>query len=156
MRVFAFLIVLLFIGGCSSPAKKIEADMASIARLHASDERAVLSGDTATLVSLWTDDIVAIAPGQPIRRGRPANVQALRESMRASRDYVPLTYHLDFDTVELHGDLAVEWGRYRGSARHLETGQVVSSGGSVLRVLRREGDGAWRVARTIFTTDEHP
>ena len=156
MRVAASLIFLLLSAGCSPPATNSEADMASIARLHASDERAVLSGDTAALISLWTDDIVAMVPGQPIRRGRPANVQALRESMRAGRDFVPLTYHLDFDTVELHGDHAIEWGRYRGSARHLETGKIVSSGGVLLRVLRRERDGEWRVARTIFTTDEHP
>jgi hypothetical protein len=39
---------------------------AEIRRLHDRDIRAVLTGDTTTLMSLRTDDIVAMAPGRPI------------------------------------------------------------------------------------------
>jgi ketosteroid isomerase-like protein len=130
------------------------AELAAIERLHAADVRAVLAGDTAALMSLWTDDIVALPPGGPITVGRARNAESLRRSMEQSRDLEPLEYVLDFASVELLGDHALEWGTYRGRARPRAGGAAVSYGGKVMRLLRRQPDGSWLVARTMFTAEE--
>lgn len=137
--------------GADAAAGRVEA-LAAIEQLHARDMRAVLAGDTATLMSLWTDDIVAIAPGRPVTVGRTRNAEALRRDMATSRGAAPIEYVLAFDAVEVYGDLAVEWGTYRGRARL--AGAEVAYHGKVMRVLRRERDGAWRVARTMFTQEQ--
>lgn len=130
-----------------------DADLAAIDRLHQADMRAVLAGDTATLTSLWTDDIVAIAPGAPIREGRQANAESLRRMSEASADWAPVEYALDFRPPDLIGDHAVEWGTFRGRSRHRVTGEEATTSGTVMRVLRRQADGSWRVARTMFTVE---
>lgn len=128
-------------------------DLAAIERLHEADMRAVVAGDTATLMRLWTDDIVALPPGRPAAVGRAVNAQALRRDMERSAALEPIEYVLDFAAVEILGDHAVEWGTYRGRVRSRESGAIAAYGGKVMRVLRREADGSWRVARTMFTAD---
>jgi ketosteroid isomerase-like protein len=42
-------------------------DLAAIEQLHQRDVAAAKAGDTATLATLWTDDAVALPPGeQPV------------------------------------------------------------------------------------------
>lgn len=129
------------------------ADLAAIERLHAADMKAVVAGDTATLMALWTDDIVALPPVGPIQIGRAANAAFMRQGMQLASAFTPLEYHLEFQQVELFGDHAVEWGTYRGRSRAKAGGAEVIGKGKVMRVLRRQPDGSWKVARTMFTVE---
>lgn len=120
-------------------------------RLHQADMQAVMRDDADALVGLWTDDIVALAPGAAPRAGRAANEPPLRAGMARSRGVVaPLDYRLSFDQVVLVGDQAIEWGRYAGRARVLADGSEAAYAGQMLRVARRGADGAFRVAVTMF------
>lgn len=130
-----------------------EADLRSIEELHRRDMAAVLAGDAETLISLWSDDLVSLPPSGPIRRGREENEIGLRESMRRSSDFVPLDYVLDFEEVRVLGDHAFEWGTYRGAMRPASGGEPVRISGKLMRILARQADGSWRIARTIFTSD---
>lgn len=130
------------------------ADSQAIQRLHDADMRAVVANDTATLMSLWTDDIVSMAPDGSVRRGRDANAAYLREQVSAMRGIRPLEYSLRFDEVSIRGDLAVEWGSFTSRSRRDAGGDDMVSGGKLMRVLRRTADGNWLVARTIFTADQ--
>jgi ketosteroid isomerase-like protein len=143
------------VGSRSGAARQVAAaaDLAAIDRLHQADMRAVIASDTATLMSLWTDDIVALPPGRGAVVGRAANAASLRTSMAQSVAFVPLEYVLDFQQVELVGDHAIEWGTYRGSVRPREGGSPITYRGNVLRVLRRMPNGSWRVARTMYSQE---
>jgi ketosteroid isomerase-like protein len=115
--------------------------------------RAVMAGDTTTLMSLWTDDIVSLPPVGPIRSGREANAAALREGMQQMKGTEPVEYRLDFREVQVVGSNAFEWGTYKAVARERANAAPMTTTGKVMRVLRRESDGEWKVARTIFTVD---
>jgi len=128
------------------------ADLAAIERLHQADMRAVVAGDTTTLISLWTEDIVALTEGAPISVGRDSNVKILRRSLELSRDLEPIDYVLEFQSVELLGDHALEWGTYHGRVRQ-RSGSIVAYQGKVMRLLRRQPDRSWRVARTMYTQE---
>jgi len=130
------------------------ADSQAIQRLHDADMRAVLANDTATLMSLWTDDIVSMAPDGSVRRGRDANAAYLRQQMSAMQGIRPLEYSLHFDELSIRGDLAVEWGSFMSRSRREAEGDDMVSGGKLMRVLRRAPDGNWLVARTIFTVEQ--
>jgi uncharacterized protein (TIGR02246 family) len=138
----------------SARPNAIRADSQAIQRLHESDMHAVVANDTATLMSLWTDDIVSIAPDGTVRRGRDANAAYLREQVSAMHGMRPLEYSLRFDEVSIRGDLAVEWGSFTSRSRRDAGGDDMVSGGKLMRVLRRTADGKWLVARTIFTVDQ--
>src|SRR5690349_13607014 len=73
-RAVQLVLVILCCTSCSAnqPSDSIQsaaADTTSLALLHSRDVKAVLAGDTATLMSLWTKDIVSLSARGPIRRG---------------------------------------------------------------------------------------
>ena len=128
-------------------------DRAAIDSLHQRDMRAVMAGDTTTLMSLWTDDIVSLPPVGPIRSGREANAAALRESMKQMKESEPVEYRLDFQEVQIVEASAFEWGTYKAVARERPGAAPTTTTGKVMRILRRDSAGEWKVARTIFTID---
>ncbi|HEY7636247.1 MAG TPA: SgcJ/EcaC family oxidoreductase [Gemmatimonadales bacterium] len=128
-------------------------DRAAIDSLHQKDMRAVMAGDTTALMSLWTDDIVSLPPAGPIRSGRAANAAALRESMEQMKGGEPVEYRLDFQEVQIFGSNAFEWGTYQAVARERASADLTTTTGKVMRLLRRDAEGRWKVARTMFTVD---
>src|ERR1700741_4536484 len=57
--------------------QQMEDDKAAIQKLHDEDIRASLALDAPALETLWTDDIVTMAPGAPAVAGKEANIQKL-------------------------------------------------------------------------------
>lgn len=138
---------------CVSRVRLARADSVEIARLRDTDMRAVLRSDADTLVSLWTDDIVAVGPDGVPHVGRATNAKVLHEGLAASRDFEPVTYRLHLEVVAQRGRCAIEAGTYEGTVRARSTGQEIASGGLVARMICRDPDGRWRIARTLFTAD---
>jgi uncharacterized protein (TIGR02246 family) len=126
-----------------------ERELEKIDALHARDMAASKAGDFATLRSIMSDDAVILPPGGKIVRGRDeldASFGALRN---AYSQIDILDYTLDFHEVELAGDYAFEWGYIRGSMR-VAGGEVEHSVYQVMRILRRQPDGDWKVHRSIW------
>jgi ketosteroid isomerase-like protein len=109
--------------------------------------------DVETLVSLWTDDIVSIPQGgQPII-GKEANRNSLLKLREASRDVDIVEYDLAFNEVKVIGDWAFEWGTFSGTIRSKDGGEPSKSSGNLFRVLKRDADGSWKIARTMYNDD---
>lgn len=128
------------------------ADLEAIERLHGRDMRASEDGDFRTLRGLLTDDAVVMPPGGRLTRGR-AELDASFARMEGSMSGVEVSeYVLDFEEVRVLGDYAFEWGTIRGAMR--AGGGIERSSYKVMRILRRDADGEWRVHRTIW--NENP
>jgi len=129
----------------------LESDLAAIEELHQRDMAAARRGDFTALRGLVDDDAVMLAPDSWARRGR-AELDASFESMaRAPRTHDVLEYELRFQEVKVLGDYAYEWGSIQGTMREIATGDVTRSAFHVMRILRRQDDGGWRVYRSIWT-----
>jgi uncharacterized protein (TIGR02246 family) len=142
---FVFLILLVR----SAPAQ----DSVAIERLHQQDIAAAKAGDSATLATLWTDDAVALPPGEQPVIGIDAIREWLKKGQESGRRFEITEYRIDFQETRVLGDEAIEWGRTRVSMRPKggQAGMTIS--GSILRVLRRQPDGSWKVARAIWNMD---
>ena len=125
-------------------------DQRAIAALHALDAEASRSMDSCALAALWTDDIVSLRPGEPPLRGREANAASLARTLAARGSAETLGYAIDFAEVVIAGDLAYEWGTYREGLRARRHEEPLLREGHVMRVLARQPDGEWKIARTIF------
>lgn len=111
MRTFFFVFLIVLV--CSSRAQ----DLAAIEQLHQQDVAAAKAGDAGTLATLWTDDAVALPPGE-----RPViGIDAIREWLKKGQENgekLEITeYKIDFQEVHVFGDEAVEWGRTRVAMR---------------------------------------
>jgi uncharacterized protein (TIGR02246 family) len=130
----------------------LEDDRRAIEALNQHDVNAVLSGDIRAITSQWTDDFVVLSSG-PIIRGKAANVAMVEAGAEQINAFEPVDYTVAFEEITVLGDYAYEWGTYRGSMRPRAGGETMSYSGRLLRILRREADGAWKMHRTMMTSD---
>jgi len=130
-----------------------EQDRRAIEALNQRDGDAVLSGDTAAIISQWSDDFTVIPSVGAIVRGREANAALVARGAEQMRAIEPLQYSAEFEEITVAGDFAFEWGTYRGQSRVRASGDVVSFSGKLMRILRREADGSWKMHRTMVTAD---
>ena len=125
-------------------------DLKAIEDLHRRDVAATKAYDVDTLVSLWTDDIGALPPGQPPTIGKAAGTAQLRLGVEQSRNFEALEYTQDWKEVEIAGEYAFEWGRFTSAVRPKAGGDIIRQRYNVLRVLKGQRDGSWKVYRTIW------
>jgi uncharacterized protein (TIGR02246 family) len=101
---------------------------------------ASMSGDIATVLSLMTDDVVFMVPGQePFGK---AAFAAASEQMRG----VAMEGSSEILELQVAGDLAFIRNRIE-IAMTPPGGAAVRRAGYTLTILRREPDGQWRLAR---------
>ena len=128
----------------------VEADLAAIEALHQRDIRASLAGDYRALRSLMSDDAVVLPPGQERQSGKAELDRAFGKMASAIPAYEVLRYEPKWDEVRVLGDVAYEWGSITGASRERATQKIEEETYHVMRILRRERDGEWRVYRTIW------
>ena len=125
-------------------------DVAEIQKLRDKDISASKAGDYETLASLFTEDAVVMAPGSGFVRGRAERDATMAKMREAMSQYEVIEYHEDFEELKILGSDAVEWGTINGQMRYIKTGKVEKSAYKVMRVLRKQPGGDWKIARSIF------
>jgi uncharacterized protein (TIGR02246 family) len=132
-----------------APAKRSARQ--SIEQLHRRDAKASASGDFAALRALVDNDAVMLPPGGPPQRGAKDFDAAYERMNSGPKTHEVVEYRLDFEEVKVFGGYAVEWGAIHGATRELSTGRVIQSAYHVMRMLRRQRNGSWKVWRSIWT-----
>jgi ketosteroid isomerase-like protein len=61
-----------------------------------------------------------------------------------------LGYSHEFKEVIVKDDWAFEWGIFHGSSRSIGGGPPVHDSSRIFRVLRRQEDCSWKVARAVW------
>jgi uncharacterized protein (TIGR02246 family) len=128
----------------------------AIERLHRRDMRASAAGDFAALRALVDDNAVMLPPGGAPQRGAKDFDAAFERLNNSPRTHEVIEYRLEFEEVKIFGNYAVEWGAIRGATRELATGRVHQSEYHVMRVLRRQSNGSWKIYRSIWAPGAGP
>jgi len=100
------------------------------------------AGDTDTVLSLMTDDVVFMVPGK-----EPFGKAAFAAASQDMKD-VRIEGTSEIREVEVLGD----WAYLRGHLQVAVTtpaGNTVRRAGYTLTILRKEPDGKWRLARDV-------
>lgn len=125
-------------------------DLAAIIALEQRDAAAAKVNDVETLVSLWTEDGVLLQPRSEPVVGIMAIRQLLELEKQQSATIVTLAYLENWKERRILGDEAYEWGEMSVTAK-LPDGKEASQTVHAIRVLRRQRDGSWKMARSIIT-----
>jgi len=131
----------------------MQTDKQMIEELHKKDVAASKARDLATLVSLWTDDGVALPPGEDPIIGKEAIQLWLQRDLEQERDYQITEYVHNFEEIEILGEWAFEWGTLSGAVEPVAGGPPMRMTGKLLRILKRQPDGTWKVARSMWNND---
>ncbi len=133
--------------------KNKEDELKAIRELHAKDIKASKARDFETLLSLWTEDGVLLEPGKKPTVGINAIRTYMEEHKEASKAYKIKKYEHRWEEIKIVGDWAFEWGFFDAVAEMIASGEILEQRGKFLRVLRKQKDGSWKVARVIAHND---
>ncbi len=128
-------------------------DLAAIRELHAKDIEASKARDFDTLLSFWTDDGVLLEPGKKPTIGIKAIKSYMEEQKEVSKTYAIKKYEHRWEEIKVIGDWAFEWGYFDAAAEMTASGEAIEQRGKLLRILRKQKDGSWKVARVIAHND---
>ena len=101
-------------------------------------------GDAAGCAAFFTEDVILLAPDQPMIRGRRAFEEIYRSRMENSGGG---THSNELVEYGVEGDLAYQVGTFAiTDTNSPEQGKFVN-------ILRRQPDGTWKVTVSIFNSD---
>jgi ketosteroid isomerase-like protein len=127
-----------------------KADLKAIDELHKKEVAATKAYDVAALAALWSEEIVSLPPGGSPLIGKKANREALQAGEEQSKQVDIMDYAQKWEEVTISGDYAFEWGTFRSQVTVKATAVTGKAEFKVLRVLKRQGDGTWKIHRTVW------
>jgi len=127
----------------------IRKDLEAIEELHLRDVSATKTGDFRTLKSLMDRGCMVFPPDS-----KPEVGQVYLDNISASADgseSQPMILELsqDWEEINVFGDFAYEQGVVRYSVQ-TEEGTRIREFQRIMRILRRQPDGAWKVFRAMW------
>jgi uncharacterized protein (TIGR02246 family) len=136
------------------PADPSAPEIAAIIALEQRDAAAAKINDVETLASLWTEDGVLLQPRSEPVVGIAAIRQMLEQQKQQSSMVVTLAYLENWNERRILGDEAYEWGEMSATVKPPD-GKEATQTVHAIRILRRQRDGSWKVARAIITPGPH-
>ena len=103
------------------------------------------AGDLDGLMTLYMDDVVVALHGQPALFGK----EAVREYFSTRIGRAETTFELDYEVVEVHGDIAYIISKYWLHAVNRETRAVYRDAGRSMLVYKKDVDGQWKIAADL-------
>ena len=140
---------LLALAGCQ---KAPTVDLAAFETKAKADVRTWLasynSGDVETIVAMYADDAILMAPGYPAAVGHDAIRELITTDSAGARAAGVTLNAVDNDTVGASGDLAWHSGSYTVNDN---AGTAVDSGNYM--EVQQNIDGKWLIIRDIYNSD---
>jgi uncharacterized protein (TIGR02246 family) len=132
--------------------KAASADRAVIKKLLEDNISALNAGDPSALGRYYEDDAIQFPPNSPALIGW----DAIRSTLEKELNGIKLATTID--VVEIF--TADTWAFTRCTYRIVTTpqggGQPTVATGNWLNILRRQPDDSWKIARSIWTSEEQP
>ena len=139
-----------------SPEDRLLADQRAIARLQEKDIAANTALDLDALVALTTDDVVVLPPNRPPVVGHAALKNFYQTLVERNPDAQVLAYSEEWEEVRILGDFAFQWGTINERTKVSVTSAESTSSVHAIRMLARQGDGSWKIARFMWNPAPAP
>ena len=105
--------------------------------------RATQAGDTATILSLMTDDAVFLVAGRPpMRKLEFGQLQRAQSTAQAPK----IEGQSEIQEIQVMGDWAFMWTRLRVVMSPADGSRAITRAGHTLTILKKQ-DGRWLLAR---------
>src|SRR4051794_19375063 len=121
-------------------------DEREIRELHATWINAVNAVDLLRLLTLRTDDVVFLNPGQA-----PLGQDGFSSNFSAAHQQVRIRCSSELEEVVVIGEIAYTWSRDALSVTPRAGGEATQLAGHRITVYRKQTDGRWLLARDAHT-----
>ncbi len=112
-------------------------------------------GDTETVLSLMTDDVVFLVAGQkPF--GKEVFAQAATQMKSGQQSAVRFEGSSDIEEIKILGDWAFARAKLKVSTVPINGGEITHRSGYTLSIFQKGQDGEWRLSRdaNLLTVDK--
>ena len=99
------------------------------------------AGDIDAMVGVCHADTVTVNENQPVTVG----TQAIRDKYNPRIEAAEITSGYDIEVLQFFGDVAVVSGRFFGTMKMRDTGDIRKPEGRLVLVYKRDEDGAWKM-----------
>ena len=99
------------------------------------------NGDIERMVASSHPDVITINEGQPVTIG----TQAIRDKYNPRIAAAEITSGYDIEDLQFYGDTAIVSGRFYGTMKMRETGEIRSPEGRLVLGYKRDETGAWKM-----------
>lgn len=104
----------------------------------------------------WTPDGVDLLPGLDPMIGK-ARISAWLDGLTPQLAGAKMDYcTVDWKDVQIHGDLAYEWGINRQKIEFPPPKKPFEGNGKILLILKRQANGSWKVALEAWNGNPPP
>ncbi len=104
-----------------------------------------LAADLEGLMALYTPDATVMLHGKPAMQGKAA----IREFFAASLGKAEVSFNIDVEQAEIHGNMAYLISKYWMSVRPHDTDQHITDAGRSLLIYKRDSSGQWKIHADI-------
>jgi ketosteroid isomerase-like protein len=112
--------------------------------------------DNPAAAGLWTDYGADLLPGMQPMVGK-AKISDWLNSLTPQLAGAKMIYcTVDWKDVQIHGDIAYEWGINRQKIEFPAPRGAFENEGKILLILKRQGDGSWRIALESWNASPQP
>lgn len=124
-------------------------DIANIEELRRRDTAASKAGDFQSLKALMDPECIVLPPDSEPELGQDYldHMATSSDGSESVEQAVEVTQ--DWDELLLFGDYAYERGIVRYAVKN-SGGEIVRESQRLVRILRRQADGSWRVYRAMW------
>jgi len=124
-------------------------DRERIAMLQNSVIAASMGFNVNAMLDLWAEDAVLLPPRHDPIVGKAALRRFFEEKKNQYANYDMLAYDEQWNEVMVIGEYAYQWGTVSYRMKP-PTGSEFGAAVHAMRILKREEDGYWRVARAMW------
>lgn len=149
ITVVAIAVVAIF-AGCTKRESRPAAETDAIARqAHEAYVTAINTNNLDSLLAMLTEDVVYLAPHEPVLVGKAAVRPWAEGYLKA------FTIHWEKASLEfvVAGDWAFERYSYKSTDTPQGGGASVQDTGKGINIYHHDADGKWRVARDAWSSD---
>ncbi len=152
-RIIAVLVLLGCGGAAPSPAVDVEADRAAIRAEIASAIAAHNAADAEAWATVSDESIIIMVDGGPSVQGRAAILEWIRAFYAANR-----ISDMSGEAVEIEiaGDWAYSRNHFTATLTPTAGGEPGRLDAKEITIWRRQPDGGWKAARSIFNSNLPP
>jgi ketosteroid isomerase-like protein len=112
--------------------------------------------DNPAAAALWSDDGADLLPGMQPMVGK-AKISEWLSGLTPQLGGAKMLYcTVDWKDVQIHGDIAYEWGINRQKIEFPAPRGGFENEGKILLILKRQGDGSWRIALESWNANPQP
>jgi ketosteroid isomerase-like protein len=116
--------------------------------------KAIVAGDTETIMAMYTDDAVSLPSYEPMIEGKDAIMKKNKEDMEMGFKVNDMT--MQTMNVWSSGSLAYEIGNYTIDISIPGMPDSWPDNGKYITIWEEQSDGSWKIKAETWNTDNNP